>query len=167
MYFGTDEQVINASPRTAEEPVIINEREVGEIVVLLYTMDGVHLEKEQLQVALSSESHQRYREIIQLFIRGPYNKRFQDFYSEVEVKSMFVQDDILIVNLSENFPAKFENASLNTTIVHLYSLINTLLINIPDVQGVQILIEGTPQQTLNGWIDISVPLLLNQSIIRE
>ncbi len=167
MYFSNEEQMINVSSQPGDDPVFIEESGIEDVVVLLYTMDGFELEKEQLKVALSSESHQRHRDIIQLFIRGPYNKRFQRFYTtDIEVKSIFVQDNILILNLSGDFLDCFEGASLNSTLVHLYSLINTLLINIPEIQGIQLLVEGTPRQALNEWMDISVPLVMNQSIIR-
>lgn len=167
MYFGVEDQIINISTRSTGEPVLIEASGVEDVVVLLYSMDGFYLEKEQLKIALSSEAHQRRMEIIRLFLNGPYNKRFQEFYSsDVEVKSIFVQEGILILNLSENFLEKFNNASLNMTVVQLYSLINTLLVNMPEMEGVQILIEGTPRQSLNDWIDISVPLIMNQSIIR-
>lgn len=65
-----------------------------------------------------------------------------------------------------------EEISLNhpggswTEFITIYSIVNTLTINFPEIVKVQILIEGKSAQTLTGHIDISKPLTKNKQIIK-
>ena len=65
-----------------------------------------------------------------------------------------------------------EEISLNhpggswTEFITIYSIVNTLTINFPEIIKVQILIEGGSAQTLAGHIDISKPLTKNKQIIK-
>lgn len=44
-----------------------------------------------------------------------------------------------------------------------YSIVNTLCVNFPSIQGVQIMIQGRDDPTLAGHVDISIPLVMDES----
>ena len=48
----------------------------------------------------------------------------------------------------------------------LYSIVNTLILNISDIRNVKILIDGHESDTLNGHIDIRFPINANMLLIR-
>ncbi|MBI4949543.1 MAG: GerMN domain-containing protein [Deltaproteobacteria bacterium] len=52
-------------------------------------------------------------------------------------------------------------------ILTVYSIVNTVALNFPEIEEVQILIEGKKAETLKGHIDISQPLKPDRKIIRE
>lgn len=52
-------------------------------------------------------------------------------------------------------------------ILTVYSIVNTIALNFPEIEEVQILIEGRKAETLKGHIDISQPLKPDRKIIRE
>ena len=47
----------------------------------------------------------------------------------------------------------------------VYSLVNTLLVNLPTASAVQILIDGREADTLAGHVDLRRPLRKNESLI--
>ncbi len=136
-------------------------------ITLFYSKDNYYLEKTYLKVKLPQKEKEKYKEIIRIFLKGPYDKKYKKFYNaNIEIKSIFVQDNIIILNFAKDFAELFKGHSLNETTLHLYSLVNSILINLPQIDGVQILIEGEPVNLLNNWIDISNPLVLNPYLIK-
>lgn len=136
-------------------------------LVFQYTADGFTLTKVALKIKVSKKAEKRYKEILEVYLKGPYEKKYQGFYdNKIKIKGTYVEKNILILDLSHSFADRFEGKSLNTTTVHLYSFVNSFLANNPDIKGIQILIDGQPQNTLNGWIDISNPLVMNRALIK-
>lgn len=52
-------------------------------------------------------------------------------------------------------------------ILTIYSIVNTVAFNFPEIGEVQILIQGKKEQTLKGHIDISQPLKPDMKIVRK
>lgn len=48
----------------------------------------------------------------------------------------------------------------------IYSIVNTMLYNLPDFDSVYITVGGMPRETLAGHIDISEPIYFNKGLIR-
>jgi hypothetical protein len=46
----------------------------------------------------------------------------------------------------------------------VYSIVNSLCVNFPSIQRVQLLVDGVERETLAGHIDISRPLILNADL---
>jgi germination protein M len=47
----------------------------------------------------------------------------------------------------------------------VYTIVNTITTNLPDVQSVQLLIDGREVDTLAGHVDLRRPLRKNESLI--
>jgi hypothetical protein len=48
----------------------------------------------------------------------------------------------------------------------VYSIVNSLILNVTDIEAVKILIEGQESITLAGHIDLQQPLKANMLLIR-
>lgn len=55
---------------------------------------------------------------------------------------------------------------IDSELLAVYSVVNSLQTNLEGVDGVQILIEGDTMPTLRGNVDISKPLIVNAAITR-
>jgi hypothetical protein len=49
----------------------------------------------------------------------------------------------------------------------VYSLVNTLTQNVPEIKAVKVLVEGKPRETLKGHLDLGYPLRFNGELIKE
>ena len=82
------------------------------------------------------------------------------------VLSVRVKDHTAYVNFSselvENHPGG-SSAELQT----IYSIVNTLVINFPQIKRVQILVDGRKRRTLSGHILINMPLRANKKLIKK
>jgi hypothetical protein len=79
--------------------------------------------------------------------------------------NLFVNNDQVIVNLSKEMMVNL-NGGIDTELLAVYSVVNSLLFNLEGIDAVQILIEGEKVPTLRGHDDISVPLIANTAITR-
>jgi spore germination protein GerM len=79
--------------------------------------------------------------------------------------SAFVQDAVVIVNLSRDF-ANNLRGGVDGEMLAVYSIVNSLLYNLENVDSVQVLIDGAKVPTLGGEIDLDAPLIANTSVTR-
>ena len=63
--------------------------------------------------------------------------------------------------LKDNHPG-----GIGTEIMTIYSIVNSLVLNIPEIDAVKILIDGKESITLAGHIDLKFPLKADMLLIR-
>ena len=61
----------------------------------------------------------------------------------------------------ENHPG-----GVDTELLTVYSIVNSLVLNIPEIRAVKILINGNESMTLAGHIDLQKPVSANMLLIR-
>ncbi|MBI5491873.1 MAG: GerMN domain-containing protein [Deltaproteobacteria bacterium] len=77
-----------------------------------------------------------------------------------------VKDKTAIIDLSREFAEKNAGGSTGE-MLSIYSVVDTVTLNFPEVKEVQLLVEGKREKTLSGHIDISLPLGPDRKIIRN
>jgi germination protein M len=68
------------------------------------------------------------------------------------------------VDLDASVRTKHPGGSMNELFT-IYTIVNAVTTNLPDVQGVQVLIDGREVDTLAGHVDLRRPLRKNESLI--
>ncbi|MBX7246865.1 MAG: GerMN domain-containing protein [Candidatus Sumerlaeaceae bacterium] len=86
--------------------------------------------------------------------------------SGTRLVSVFVDKDLVIVNLSKEFMTNLKGG-VDEELLAVYSIVNSLLYNIESVNQVQLLIDGETVPTLRGNIDLESPLIANSAITRS
>ncbi len=79
----------------------------------------------------------------------------------VDIKHPLVSID-LSKEVSEDHPG-----GSTGEILTIYSIVNTVALNFPEIEEVQLLIQGRKEETLKGHIDISQPLKPDMKVIRK
>ena len=81
------------------------------------------------------------------------------------VRGVYVSDQQeVFVDLDATVRIKHAGGSMQELLT-VYSLVNTLLVNLPTASAVQILIEGREADTLAGHVDLRRPLRKNETLI--
>jgi hypothetical protein len=70
----------------------------------------------------------------------------------------------LFVDLDATVRSKHRGGSTQELLT-VYSLVNTLTVNLPTIAAVQILIDGREADTLAGHVDLRRPLRKNEALI--
>lgn len=135
--------------------------------MLYYTKDGKQLVGTPITVGdLGMDHSEKARRIIIALLEGERNVGMKSAIPEgTSLKNVFINDKEVIVNLSSHMVSNL-HGGVDTELLAVYALVNSLLFNLEGIDSVQILIEDERLPTLGGNVDISVPLIANAAITR-
>ena len=106
------------------------------------------------------------RKIIEALIKGPQQGLARTVPAATAIRAVFVtQEGICFVDLTsavvDNHPGGIQSEWLT-----IYSIVNSLVLNVQQIKAVKILINGTEAMTLAGHIDLQIPIKANMLLIR-
>ena len=126
-----------------------------------------YLVYEEREIVASPEIIEEAKSILEELIKGPYDSSLSTTLpSETEVRAVYIRDNYLYIDFSSSLRDKHPGGSTGELLT-VYSIVNTLLDNFPSQSYVQILIEGMPEETLAGHIDIRKPLGKNFDMVKK
>jgi spore germination protein GerM len=134
----------------------------------LYFLDEHHrfLKAEERTLARQDSAVERARSIVRALIDGPEDELLPTVPTEAKLLSLFLTEDgIAYVNFNRAVSEKHPGGSLSELFT-IFSIVNTLALNIPEVEAVKILVEGREAKTLAGHIDIRFPFQPNMLMIK-
>lgn len=125
----------------------------------LYFLDEHYrfLKAEERTLARQDNVVEHAISIVRALIDGPEGKLVPTVPRETKLLSLFLSEDgIAYANFDRAVRDKHPGGSL-AELFTIFSLVNTLALNIPEVEAVKILIEGYEAETLAGHIDTRLP----------
>ncbi|MBI5189373.1 MAG: GerMN domain-containing protein [Nitrospirae bacterium] len=137
--------------------------------VTLYfsSTDGRNLKAEQRDVPERSERNARVRQVVEELVRGPVSGLTPTFPAGARVKGVFIDGKgTVYVDFSRELQTEYPGGAWTETLT-IYSLVDTLTANFPEIAEVQILVEGSRLDTLAGHIDASRPFAPRTALIKE
>lgn len=154
-----------ASDQIGKQTVAVNSKRKA---VHLYFSDRQmrHLAAENRDLICAVDDVSLGRCIVAALIQGPRKEMIKTLPQGTELKAFFVTDDGTAYvdfnkELSRNHPG-----GARSELFTIFSIVNTLTLNLSKVHRVQILIGGRQHETLAGHIDISDPFKANILLIR-
>lgn len=127
--------------------------------------DGLYLKAEKRQIEKSSLELEAKAALDELF-EGPENTALGATLPEgTKLLSIRIDGQTATVDLSKEVVQNHPGGSTGE-ILTIYSIVNTLTLNFPEIKDVQILVEGQKKQTIAGHIDITTPLTPDKQIIK-
>ena len=109
---------------------------------------------------------ERARSIVCALIEGPEGELLPTVPAETRLLALYVTEDgIAYVNLDRAVSDKHPGGTLSELFT-IFSIVNTLVLNIPEIDSVKILIEGREAKTLAGHIDVRFPFRPDMLMIK-
>lgn len=106
------------------------------------------------------------RSIIEALIKGPQKGLLQTLPNGTALNALYITpDNVCYVDLSKAVRTNHPGGS-NSELLTIYSIVNSLILNIPQIEQVKILIEGKETSTLAGHIDLQYPVKAYMLIVR-
>jgi germination protein M len=106
-------------------------------------------------------------EVLNALITGPQGKLVPPIPQGARLLDLMVsKDGIAYVDFSGEIVSNHQGGSAGE-MVTVYSIVNTLSTNFPQIHGVQILVDDRSVDTLNGHLDLSRPLKPDLSLSRQ
>jgi len=133
-------------------------------VILLFAGHDGMLHPELRTVPLPDEVHERIRVVMNELLAGPRASRLAPPVPyQASLEAVFVDEHAnAYVNLT---PPPEPLAGSSTELMLAYGVVNSILLNCPEISAVQILFGGHEIETLTGHLDLSKPLVLNRRFI--
>ncbi|MBF0226339.1 MAG: GerMN domain-containing protein [Desulfobacterales bacterium] len=158
-----DEQDENIVDKGIVEP------KVNKVVFYLYFPDKCfnHLETEERVFIKNDDAVEIGKNIVEELIKGPSKEKFiPPFPNNIFLKAFYItKEETAYVDLSDSVKTSGHyDASLE--LLAVYSIVNSLTLNIPEIKTVKILVDGNESLTLAGHIDLRFPFSANMLLIR-
>jgi spore germination protein GerM len=104
--------------------------------------------------------------IMRALIKGPQKGLIRTIPPETELRAVYLTPEgICYVDLSEAV-RKNHPGGCQSELLSIYSVVNSLILNISEIGAVKILINGNEATTLAGHLDLESPLGANMLLIR-
>jgi len=123
------------------------------------------LASEQRTIFKSPELTNRAKQLLKLIVDGPLSRELlPSMPKDTKLQEVFVSHDgVLFVDFSSAISVNHPGGIVNEQAT-LYSIVDSLLYNLPEIHQVKILIGGTEQETLAGHCLLVLPLEMDLSI---
>ena len=148
------------------EELVFEEAAPKKIVTLFFpstVVDGL-LEEEEFDIHSSEEVTLEAKQIIAGLIEGSHSGLGQVLPSETKLREIYlVESGLMIVDLTREASA-LHPGGVTGEVSSIYSVVNSLTLNLPAVRQVKILVEGVETETLAGHVDLRRPLVQDLSM---
>jgi hypothetical protein len=132
-------------------------------IVLLFAGSDGRLQPELREVPLPAEVHERARVVVNELLAGPTGELTAVVPYEAQVEGVYIGGQgVVFIDLTPP-PEPLQGSHIELMLV--YGVVNSVLLNCPELTAVQLLFGGTGIPTLTGHLDLSRPLVLNKRLI--
>ena len=149
-------------------PPVEDGQQTQTLAVYLYFAEekGSFLLAEKRMLLQNEDPAEMGRAIIEDLIRGPQGKLVRTIPEGTTLNAIYVSHDgTAFVDFSDALRENHPGGS-QTELLTVYSIVNSLALNIPQVTSVKILIEGRETMTIAGHIDSRFPFKANMILVR-
>ncbi len=159
----------NESPKTAkvkEEPQAGQKSQPVTIIVYFSDSDAQYLVPEKREVTGASRVEELAAVAMRELMAGPKMKtNYKTIPDGTKLISLDVRDKVANANFSKELSENHWGGSTGELLT-IGSIVDSLT-EFPEIQKVQILIDGKTTQTLAGHADISQPLARNEELLKK
>jgi spore germination protein GerM len=137
--------------------------------VTLYFSDreAEHLVGEKREIKKREDIEDEAQEVIRELIRGPRGPLLKTLPSETKLLSLRLDEKgIAKVNFNRSLSRNHPGGS-SAEMMTVYSIVNSLVLNFPEIRRVQILMEGQGIETLAGHLSLSQPISPKPDLIQK
>ncbi len=151
----------------AKEDRILYYEDLFEGFVYFADKQKISLKSIKKIFASNLDSHNLGLEILKSLIKGPQLVHLEATWPRgTKINSFFItDDDKAYIDLSLE-QAMMENMDTQSELLAIYSMVNSLTLNIPKIKMVKILIQGQDALTLAGHIDLEYFYKTNMLMVK-
>ncbi len=149
-------------------PAVKDGRQTKSSAVYLYFADekGSFLVAEKRMLLQNEDPAEMGRAIVEDLIRGPRGELVRTIPEGTSLNAIYVSHDgTAFVDFSDTLRENHPGGS-QTELLTVYSIVNSLVLNIPQINSIKILIEGRETITIAGHIDSKAPFKANMILVR-
>jgi spore germination protein GerM len=138
------------------------------IVTLFFSEEeGEYLVEEKREILKTGGIEEEAKETVIELIKGPKGKLIPVLPSHTRLLTLQIEKDgVAKVNFDKTLSKEHPGGS-SAEMLTLYSIVNSLTLNFPQIKRVQILIDGKEAESIAGHISLKQPVSSNLSIVKK
>ena len=125
-------------------------------VVLFFATDDARLSREAREMEACAETSECVKDLLDELISGPVGDLHATVPEGTVVTAVRLEGDMAVVDLTAPFAAELPSGS-SAEMAAVYSIVNTVCVNFPQIARVRITVEGKQKTVLN-HLDLTDPL---------
>jgi spore germination protein GerM len=158
------QQVLNSIKPLFERGSISLERK--EVLVYFSDPDGEYLIAEKRPILKKNEVKEEAKETILELIKGPKGKLIPTLPPRTKLLTLQINDaGVARVNFNPALSKDHPGGS-SAEMMTVYSIVNSLALNFPQIKRVQILIDGKSIETITGHLSLRQPISPKPDLIK-
>jgi spore germination protein GerM len=159
------QQVLNSIKPLFERGSISLERK--EVLVYFSDPDGEYLIAQKRPILKKNEVKEEAKETILELIKGPKGKLIPTLPPRTKLLTLQINDaGVAKVNFSPALSKDHPGGS-SAEMMTVYSIVNSLALNFPQIKRVQILIDGKSIETITGHLSLRQPISPKPDLIKR
>jgi len=137
--------------------------------VLLYFSDreGEYLMGEKREIIKKNQVKEEAKETISELIKGPKGKLIPTLPPRTKLLTLQINDGGAANVNFNSFLSKDHPGGSTAEMMTVYSIVNSLAINFPQIKRVQILIDGKPIESIAGHLSLKQPIPPKPDLIKR
>jgi spore germination protein GerM len=131
----------------------------GSAVVTLFfaSADGTGLVREGREVEVEDNLEDRVESVVDELVRGPLGSHAPVLPSNLRILGVKVRGNVAQIDFGNELKGSAPSGSAGE-MTAVYSIVDTVTVNFPQIKAVQLLVEGAPVDSLGGHLDLKDPL---------
>ena len=153
------------SLKKPEKKVAVKEKKI--VTLFFSEEEGEYLVEEKREILKTGRVEEEARETIVELIKGPRGRLIPALPPHTRLLTLQMdQSGVAKVNFDQTLSKEHPGGS-SAEMLTLYSIVNSLTHNFPQIKRVQILIEGKAAESIAGHISLKQPVSFNSSIVKK
>lgn len=148
-----------------EKKIAVQEKKV--VTLYFSELEEEYLGGEKREILKTGRVEEEAKETVVELIKGPKGKLIPTLPPRTRLLTLQVdQNGVAKVNFDQTLSREHPGGS-SAEMLTLYSIVNSLTLNFPQIKRVQILIDGRSVESIAGHISLKQPVSFNPSIVRK
>jgi len=155
------------TPALARSPTFSSEENQREVTLFFESKEGEDLVPEKRKIFLTETVTDQARQTVRELIEGSQSGLVPTIPRAAELREVYLsKDGTAYLDFSQSFVDGHSGGS-SAEIDTVFSLVDTLIFNFPEIKRVKILVEGEERTTLKDHLDLSRAYVADMSIVRQ
>lgn len=156
-----------AARRVAAPPAKTQQVPGTTVVTLFFaTEDGEGLMREGRELEVDEQLEDRIDSVVEELVSGPLGSLAPTLPPNTRVLGVQMKGDVARIDFGHELVEGLPSGS-SAEMTAVYSVVDTVAVNFPQVKGVQFLVDGAPVAELKGHLDVSHPIAPDFSLEKK
>lgn len=160
-------ETIVISPKASFQHEILKTEETMKVLIFFPSSEDEFLHPEERKILKTYSLSNQVKQVILEILKGSEREHINPIPSQTKIREVYIgKDGTAYLDLSSDFVSGNSGGS-SSEIEAIYTIVNSITFNFPNIKRVRFLIDGMEKETLKGHLRLDRSFLPNYSMIKN